>query len=124
MKKRIFMGLLFMLVVGVAFCPYAEAGKLNWHTDNVYFEGNKLVVDGYFINNTERPIININTMRLTVKVGRNEDTRQIADFTVNNTEVSIEPGETERRRFWTTNAPRVNTSGWNVSVNFRWTYGD
>lgn len=122
MKSRLLLGFLLVMIMVVSLSPNAEAANLGWQTKQVYFEGNKLVVDGYFINNGERTIVKINQIHFTVDVGRNEDQRTIADFTVYNKDIYMEPGETYNYRFWTTDAERTSTSPWSIRWNAKWSY--
>jgi hypothetical protein len=125
MKSRLLLGALLILIMVVSLSHVVEASNnLVWKTNRVYFDNNdRLVLEGFFLNNGERTIVKVNQIRFKVDVGGNEDKRRIADFTVYNKDIYLEPGQALNYKFWTTDADWASTSTWSVTwTDAKWTY--
>jgi hypothetical protein len=125
MKVKLLAGILLAMIMIISLNQAVEASNnLGWKTTRVYFDNNdRLVVEGFFLNNGERTIIKVNQIRFRVDVGRNEDKRTIADFTSQSNDMYLEPGQTLNYRFGTYDAVRTSTSSWSVTwSNAKWTY--
>ncbi|MDU2063624.1 MAG: hypothetical protein E6713_02190 [Sporomusaceae bacterium] len=107
LPKRIFLSVLLCLsLILFAIPALAHEGReghgegLSWETTNVHFRGDRLVVEGYFQNNTDREIIdNINEFYVKVKLKHRGEWRQHMSVRYDNINVFIRPGESHPFRF-------------------------
>ena len=110
-----------MLLLGTMSTAMAS-GELDWTTTNVEFHGNKLVVEGYFQNNTYKIVDRINHFDMRVHLKSHHGWREHTSGTFEDMQVYIRPGETMEHRFVIHNVDRLHFSEYNVRWRVNYHY--
>lgn len=124
---KVFQVFLVLLLFSIFLSPVVLASKpdLEYIPKEVYFaEDGRLYIQGYFINNGDRPIAHLNKIDFKVDVkNKGEEYQRIAVFSVRDQDVQLQPGETVNWYFWTRNAEFRQFDYWYVRWHAQWQYG-
>lgn len=114
--------LMFLILLGTMSIALASDG-LKWETTNVYYHGNNLIVEGYFLNNSRTEVIDrVNWFTMRVYLKDHGRWHQQAFTRFDDISVHIRPGETKSHRFVIDNNQTRRFSEWRVGVHASYHY--
>lgn len=124
--KRIIICLTLISVLVIGYCSTALAAPiLDWRTTAVFYDGDQLIIRGYFINYGTRTIDRVNSINLKVFFRQNgTDWWLASSATWYNLDVYLEPGESSgyyNLRINNPNHYRFDYWTVNGSVNYHFT---
>lgn len=115
------------LLILLSLVPITNAselyGNLNYKVENVYYEGDTLVVFGYWLNETNKYILSTNWVKMNVYTWNGSFWEIIASgsFTASDY-LHIAPGKSKYWTYKIYDSPRKSLNRWWVQtqVNFNW----